>query len=165
MLLPHFGSLNLAQDSMLSHFNCVLFVTLWTTALPASLSVEFSRQEYWSGLPFPTPRDLSDPGIESVFPVSSALAGGSLPLAPPGKPNVLLHSLLHHHLLDLNFFICEMGINISAYQNTCKDHDWWDTEFTGRHQTWFKNIYNIKFTAHVSETPQQVFSWSSFHQK
>ena len=80
---------------------CVLsrvrfFATLWTTALPASLSVEFSRQEYWSGLPFPTPRDLSDPGIESVFPVSSALAGGSLPLAPPGKP-IHIHTYIHIH--------------------------------------------------------------------
>ena len=60
---------------------CVLsrvrfFATLWTTALPASLSVEFSRQEYWSGLPFPTPRDLPDPGIEPASLESPALVGG-----------------------------------------------------------------------------------------
>ena len=42
--------------------------------------IEFSKQEYWSGLPFPTPEDLSDPGIESVSPVS---AGDSLPSEPP----------------------------------------------------------------------------------
>ena len=41
-----------------------LFATLWTVALQASLSMEFSRQEYWSGLPFPSPGDLPDSGIE-----------------------------------------------------------------------------------------------------
>ena len=43
----------------------------------------FPRQEYWSGLPFPSPGDLPDPGIE---PVSPALAGGSFTTKPPGKP-------------------------------------------------------------------------------
>ena len=53
------------QCMHLSRFSCVqLFVTLWTTALQAPLSRDFSRQEYWSKLPFPSPRDLSDPGIE-----------------------------------------------------------------------------------------------------
>ena len=51
----------------------------------ASLSMEFSRQEYCSGLPFPTPRDLPDPGIEPTSPEAPALAGSSLPLAPPDK--------------------------------------------------------------------------------
>ena len=50
-----------------------LFVTPWTVACQAPLSMEFSRQEYWSGLPFPSPVDLPDPGIE---PVPPALAGG-----------------------------------------------------------------------------------------
>ena len=43
-----------------------LFATPWTVARQASLSVEFSKQEYWSGLPFPTPGDLPEPGIESA---------------------------------------------------------------------------------------------------
>jgi len=47
----------------------------------------FSRQEFWSGLPFPTPGDLPDPGIESVSP---ALAGGFFTTAPPKKPYVYL---------------------------------------------------------------------------
>ena len=48
---------------LLSHFSCVrLFVTLWTVACQAPLSMEFSRQEYWSGQPFPSPGDLPDPG-------------------------------------------------------------------------------------------------------
>ena len=52
-----------------------LFATPWTIVCQAPLSVEFSRQEYWSGLLFPTPGDLPDPGIEPMSPVSPALAG------------------------------------------------------------------------------------------
>ena len=61
---------------VLSCFSCVqLFVTLWTIAFKAPLSVGFSRQEYWSVLPFPPPGDLPDPGIKPKSPVSLALAG------------------------------------------------------------------------------------------
>ena len=55
----------------------------WTVAYQAPLSMEFSRQEYWSGLPFPFPGDLHDPGIK---PRSSALQADSLASEPPGKP-------------------------------------------------------------------------------
>ena len=57
--------------------------TPWTIAHRAPLSMEFYRQEYWSGLPFPSPGDLSDPGVE---PRSPALQADSLPFEPPGKP-------------------------------------------------------------------------------
>ena len=60
-----------------------LFVTPWTVARLASLSLQFSSQEYWSGLPFPSPGDLPDPGIE---PGSPALQTDSLPPEPPKKP-------------------------------------------------------------------------------
>ena len=60
--------------------------TLWTVAHHNSPSMGFSRQEYWSGLPCPPPRDLPDPGIETVSPVSPALAGGFFTTRPPGKP-------------------------------------------------------------------------------
>ena len=63
-----------------------LFVTLWTVACQAPLSMEFSRQEYWSGLPFPTPGDVPDLGIEPMSHVSPALAGGFFIAAPPRKP-------------------------------------------------------------------------------
>ena len=56
-----------------------------------SLSMEFSKQEYWSGLPFPLPGDLPDPGIE---PVSPALADGFFTTEPPGKPFFTLLLLL-----------------------------------------------------------------------
>ena len=52
----------------------------------APLSMEFFRQEYWSGLPFPTPVDLPDPEIEPTSPASPAL--GFFTTEPPGKPNV-----------------------------------------------------------------------------
>ena len=62
---------------MLSCFSCVrLFGTLWTIAPQAPLSMGFSRQEYWSGLPCPSPGDLPDPGIEPMSLLSPALAGG-----------------------------------------------------------------------------------------
>ena len=64
--------------------SCVqLFATLWTVAHQAPPSVGFSRQEYWSGLPFPSPRDLPDLGIE---PRSPELQADALTSEPPGKP-------------------------------------------------------------------------------
>ena len=60
-----------------------LFVTPWTVASQVLLSMGFSRQEYWSGLPFPSPGDLLNPGTE---PGSPALQVNSLLSGPPGKP-------------------------------------------------------------------------------
>ena len=60
-----------------------LFATLWTVADQAPPSMGFSRQEYWSGLPFPSPGDLPDPGIE---PRSPALQADTLTSESPGKP-------------------------------------------------------------------------------
>ena len=59
------------------------FVTSWTVAHPASLFMGFPKQGYWSGLPFPPPGDLPNPGIE---PRSPALQAECLPTEPPGKP-------------------------------------------------------------------------------
>ena len=65
--------------------SCVqLFATPWTIARQAPLSMEFSRQGYWSRLPFPTPGDLPDPGIK---PAALALAGRFFTTETPGKPN------------------------------------------------------------------------------
>ena len=64
-----------------------LFVTPFTVACLTPLSTGFSRQEYWSGLPFPPSRDLLDSGIEPTSPASPALAGGFFATEPPGKPH------------------------------------------------------------------------------
>ena len=63
-----------------------LFETPWTIAHQAILSMEFSRQEYWSGLPCPPPGDLPNPGIE---PRSPTLQVDSLLSEPPGSPRIL----------------------------------------------------------------------------
>ena len=59
------------------------FATPWTVAHQTPLFMEFSRQEFWSGLPFPSPGDLPDSGIK---PMSPALVGGFFTIEPPGKP-------------------------------------------------------------------------------
>ena len=56
--------------------SCLTLCDPWTAAHQAPLSMGFSRQEYWSGLPFPPPEDLPDPGIEPASLVSPELAGG-----------------------------------------------------------------------------------------
>ena len=78
----------------LSHVR--LFVTPWTVAYHVPSSMGFSRQDYWSGLPFPFPEDLPDPGIE---PGSPALKADTLPSEPPGR----------NYLLKLNF-LCLMTL-------------------------------------------------------
>ena len=77
-------------------------MTPWTVAHQAPLSMGFSRPEYWSGLPFPSPRDVLDPGTE---PQSSALKAGSLPSELPGK-----HNDFYFVLLDcFSLFLCFLG--------------------------------------------------------
>ena len=72
---------------VLSPFSRVqLFVTLWTIACQAPLSMGFSMQDYWSGLPFPTPGNLPNPRIESTSLVSPALQAHSLLAKLLGKP-------------------------------------------------------------------------------
>ena len=78
------------RDFFIAYHACIqslshvqLFATPWTVAHQNPMSMEFSRQEYWSGLPFPSPGDFPDPGIE---PGSPELPADSLPSEPPGKP-------------------------------------------------------------------------------
>ena len=63
-----------------------LTITPWTVVCQAPLSMGFSRQEYWSGLPFPPPRDLADPGTKLLSSGISALVGDFLPLLHLGSP-------------------------------------------------------------------------------
>ena len=81
-----------------------LFATPWTVVCQASQFMGFSRQECWSGLPCPPPGSLPSPGIKPTTLMSPALAGSSLPLAPPGKPLHFEHTgktICHLFLLGI----------------------------------------------------------------
>ena len=77
-------SIKLINSAVKSLSHVQLFATPWTAASQAPPSMGFSRKEYWSGLPFPSPGDLPDPGIE---PGSPTLQADSLPFEPLGKPS------------------------------------------------------------------------------
>ena len=84
-IFPHTG----AYDPVYVAFvlSCIpLLATPWIVAHQAPLSVEFSRQEYWSGLPFSSPGYLHDPGIKPSSVASPALEGRFFTTVPPGKP-------------------------------------------------------------------------------
>ena len=82
---------------MVSRFSHVqLFVMLWTVAHQASLSIGFPSQEYWNGLPYPSPGDLPDPGIE---PMSPALTGGFFTTKLLGNTETTSRGLLKPRLL------------------------------------------------------------------
>ena len=80
-----------------------LFATPWTAAHQAPPSMGFSRQEYWSGLPFPSPGDLPDPGIE---PGSPAFQADTLTSEPPGKPMTNLDNILKSRDITLPTKVC-----------------------------------------------------------
>ena len=86
MFSAYFLSNACERVPLLSHVR--LSPTPWTIAGLAPLSMEFSRQEYWSGLPFPSPGDLPDPGIEHRSP---ALQADSISSKPPGKLTIKRH--------------------------------------------------------------------------
>ena len=102
-----------ARECVISRFSCVwLFATPWTVAHQAPLSIGFSRQEYWTGLPCPPPGDLPNPGIQPKSLVSPALAGEFFTTSPTWQAHILsskglthslyLHSILGHHLFIFN---------------------------------------------------------------
>ena len=72
------------------------FATPRTGAQQALVSTEFSRQEYWSGLPFPLLGDLLNPGMEPTSPVSPALAGRFFTTESPGKPLIIISYTLNY---------------------------------------------------------------------
>ena len=98
--------LNFSVKWKCQSLSCIwLFATLWTAARQAPLSVEFSGQEYWSGLPFPSPGDLPDPGTKPGSPVLQADS----------------YHLSHHlyHLRILKFFCIPNGILLN-FRNIIK---------------------------------------------
>ena len=77
-------------------------MTSWTAVPQVLLSMGFSRQDYWNGLPFPSPGDLPNPGIEPLSPVSPALAGRFFTFVSPGKP-------------------CKRAVSVKGRMEICKD--------------------------------------------
>ena len=82
-----------------------LFATLWTVAYQAPLSTGFSRQEYWSGLPFTPPGVLPDSGIEPTYPTAPAVQANSLPLSHWGSPTHT-HTHTHTHVAVVQSLSC-----------------------------------------------------------
>ena len=79
---------------VLSHVR--LFATLWPAACQALLSMEFFRQEYWSELPYPSPRDLPESKMEPMSLASLLLAGVVFTTESPGNPSYLSYLLFSH---------------------------------------------------------------------
>ena len=93
-----------------------LFATPWTTDHQAPLSMGFSKQEYWSELPFFPLGDLPVPGIEPTCPESPALAGGFFTTEPAGRPIVIC---IHRHNITQSVFtapkICALPVHLSYF--------------------------------------------------
>ena len=105
------------NQSMLS---CVwLFATPWTVACHVPLSMRYSWQEYQSGLPFPSPGDLPDPGIEGVSLTSPALAAGFFTTEPPGKKSKFL-PLWSHYTGIIPLRVLDMMENMLVHASEIK---------------------------------------------
>ena len=95
--------------AMLSHFSRVrLFATPWTVACQASLSMEFSRQEYWSEKLFPSPGSLPDPGIEPASLTSPALAGRFFTASATWEAHTSLYKTCLFDILYLMVLLSEV---------------------------------------------------------
>ena len=100
-----------------------LFATSWTVAQQAPLPMGFSQQEYWNGLQFPSPGDLSDPGLNPSLLDLLNWQAGSLSLAPPGKPIRNLYTLRFFFFLfgtygniDLAWFLKLVYLCVNSHQ-------------------------------------------------
>ena len=87
---------------------CFLFATPWTVDHKAPLSMGIFGQEYWSGLPFPIPGDLPNPGIEPTSAVFAALAGGPFTIEPPRKSLELLNTPIIQNQITPLYAIAEV---------------------------------------------------------
>ena len=134
-ILKREGILNHMCTCVLSRFSHVrLLATPWTVAHQAPLSMGFSRQEFWGGLPCPPPGDLPDPGMETASPVAPALTGRLFSTESPGKPTFIYRRCWGSEIisqmslqlifwiyfgysnsinLDLNYWNREVGVEMS----------------------------------------------------
>ena len=95
------------KEKKVQSLSCVQFFgTPWIVDNKAPLSIGFSRQVYWSGLPFPAPGGLPHPWVKSESPVSPAFAGGFFTTEPPGKPSCLvLLYFSRYYIVRLKMFL------------------------------------------------------------
>ena len=161
---------------LLSHVR--LFVTPWTTAYQVPPSVGFSRQEYWSGLPFPSPGDLPNPGIE---PRSPALQADALPSEPPGKSISRYMPLVIHGVCAFYHSECYSSTFGPKQANLFIKYLTKETEIcsTARGQTgwaiekWFCTVHNrgskafpkLIFTQLCRTLAQVSFDWTVVHKQ
>ena len=101
---------------VLSHFSCVrLCVTLWTVAHQAPLSMGFSRQEYWSGLSFPPPGDIPDPGFEPASFISPALGGRFFTTSTTWEAQYNPRTCTNNHHTDTHTNAHHVWLNVVKY--------------------------------------------------
>ena len=110
-----------------------LFSTLWTITCQVPLSMGFSRQEYWSGLPYPSPGALPDSGIKSASLMSPALAGGFFATSATWKA----HIDVHHNLKRNNLLLRNRLQKRKSSNFTMENH--------GRHS--FNQVIKVNFTS------------------
>ena len=145
---------------MLSCFSRVqLFVTPWTIARQAPLSMRFSRQEYWSGFPCPPPGDLPNPGIKPVSRCISCITGGIFTTEPPEKPMIGAKAGLGEkgdiNSLRLPAQCCQdIQVQISSIQS-CRNGK------TGGDAVAWRNLSK----AIVTETTELRFLWTQTNSK
>ena len=126
---PQFPNLynraNLVPCHAKSLQSCPTPCSLWAIAHQSPLSMGFSRQEYWNGLPFPTPGHLPDPGVKPVSLTSPVLAGGSLTMAPGGKPHTYAEwALVKPYLVISPSSFSKPGSWSSEVFKAPKPHNW-----------------------------------------
>ena len=141
-----------------------LFVTPWTVSCQAPLSMAFSRQEYWSGLPCPPPGDLPDPGMGLTSLRSPALAGGFFTTSPTWEAQILdlsIWNLFHYFcevfpcayrncfsLFKIIYYILlpDCGIKYLLFSRHCYWVHLWDI---------IGSIYVLVFFAHILKFPRR----------
>ena len=137
--------------------SCLTLCNPWTVARQAPLSMGFSRQGYWSGLPRPPPGDLPDPGIEPKSPGSPALAGGYFTSSPPGKPKVRVSVSYELEIAPLDKYTKAALLMLTRRQ--CKDNGWL------YRKKWTKSLPKRQDVAKLVEEKDPEFSSSHRYTK
>ena len=125
-----------------------LFVTPWTVTCRDPLSMGFSRQEYWIVLPFPSPGDLPNPGIE---PRSPALQTASLPSEPPGRCQGSSKILSKKQQLGswrnwaVSVVVYSRGDWIFILNWPKSSACWNKNQYSSKNDNWMQRLYNILF--------------------